>query len=101
MTHDEANQTFGDGSGQPPVPTRAWVERPDGSTTELVLSPGDGPLEWIASPPGLEVIVVESGFHLGVDVLPAGGQVRFDRVYRPGAGGAGAATGGGDAAGVV
>lgn len=62
-------------------PEAVWVERADGERIDLVLEAGDGPGEWVASPPeGVAQIMVRRGDMIKTQQYP-GQSVRLDRVW--------------------
>lgn len=62
-------------------PEAAWVQRVDGERIDLVLTPGEAPGEWVASPPeGVSQVMVRRGDLLKTQQYP-GQSVRFDRVW--------------------
>lgn len=68
--------------GDQQQPEQAWIDREDGSRVDLVLTVGDRPGQWVASPPEGELaVMVGRGDHLRIDVLREGQEVMFDRVW--------------------
>lgn len=62
-------------------PEAVWVERADGERIDLVLTAGERPGEWVASPPdGVSQIMVRRGDMIKTQQYP-GQSVRLDRVW--------------------